>query len=747
MTFTAALRSDGTVWTWGVNNVGQLGDGSTTDRDVPVQVVSDLYGTPLKNIVSIAAGDHFTIALDNDGFVWAWGYNNVYQLGDGTSQNRGYAQKVLIGRQPHDQDSDIYLMNIRAIAAGDTFAGAVDRNGFVYTWGSNNTAQLGNASTANASTPVRVLAGVSAAGANQGSLTYRSTAVDQYLRDVVELTAGENHFVALRDDGSVYAWGSNGNGRLGTEYTAVAAPSGNSAGNYLSVPHPVTRAQNEPGRDDASGVGTRSRYLHEVLEITATDDASWYVNSQHQLLMSGAFTNHNGQNTTAYSALRPTYLMADSDILAVTPAGKYALTDGMRRMTNVYAISGGSDNLTFVTGTYVRRENAVWAMGLNNYGQLGRGYTINLNGTGSINGADDSTSAANDTSRQPTQVYAPFVTQPVDSRDMITLPNVVGVASGDTHNVFYRGDGSIYTVGLGTSGQLGHGEFTSQNLPVQAGGSDTNTVKPAYLEILSGGAPRLTYNYNINDGTGNMAPDFLSMGLREVLSIDPAKVCLQLTDGFNLYKDGYRIGLPQGVTVSFRSGDESIGVLRNVDANGVATGSRVELVSADGKKTGTVTLYITVTYQDGSFVAGQIRVTFVDMAVKETEVMVSSGNTHSAALAEDGTLWLWGSNANGQLGDETGISYYEYPYHLVVEENGTAVIFTAVEAGDGYTLAIDEAGALWAWGKDYTAVPTKVSDTERFAQVDTYMDRIIGLTTGGQAVSYTHLTLPTTPYV
>ena len=292
-------------------------------------------------------------------------------------------------------------------------------------------------------------------------------------------------------------------------------------------------------------------------------------------------------------------------------------------------------------------------------------------------------------------------------------------------------------MGLGTSGQLGHGEFTSQNLPVQAGASDTNTVKPAYLEILSGGAPRLTYSYNINNGTGNMAPDFLNMGLKEILSIDPAKVCLQLTDGFNLYKDGYRIGLPQGVTVSFRSGDDSIGVLRNVDANGVPTGSRVELVSADGKKTGTVTLYITVTYQDGSSVVGQLRVTFTNMAVKETEVMVSSGATHSVALAEDGSLWLWGSNNEGQLGDEIETPYYEYPHHLTVEENGAAVIFTAVEAGDSYTLAIDNTGVLWAWGKGYTAAPARVSDTEQFAQVDTYMDRIIGLTTGGQVYTWT----------
>jgi alpha-tubulin suppressor-like RCC1 family protein len=77
-----ALKSDGTVWSWGYNNYGQLGDGSTTERHTPVQV-SELAG-----VTTIAVGAYHCLALNSDGTVWSWGYNNRGQLGDGSTTNR-----------------------------------------------------------------------------------------------------------------------------------------------------------------------------------------------------------------------------------------------------------------------------------------------------------------------------------------------------------------------------------------------------------------------------------------------------------------------------------------------------------------------------------------------------------------------------------------------------------------------------------------------------------------------------------
>jgi alpha-tubulin suppressor-like RCC1 family protein len=76
---TVALGSDGTVWTWGFNDHGQLGDGTTTNRATPVQVAS------LSGVKAIAAAMWHTVALKSDGTIWAWGDNQYGELGDGTT--------------------------------------------------------------------------------------------------------------------------------------------------------------------------------------------------------------------------------------------------------------------------------------------------------------------------------------------------------------------------------------------------------------------------------------------------------------------------------------------------------------------------------------------------------------------------------------------------------------------------------------------------------------------------------------
>jgi YD repeat-containing protein len=81
-----ALQSDGTLWAWGWNFYGQLGDGTNTDRIAPVQI-----GT---GFASVAAGDSHTVAVKTDGTLWAWGYNGDGRLGDGTNTNRAAPVRI-----------------------------------------------------------------------------------------------------------------------------------------------------------------------------------------------------------------------------------------------------------------------------------------------------------------------------------------------------------------------------------------------------------------------------------------------------------------------------------------------------------------------------------------------------------------------------------------------------------------------------------------------------------------------------
>lgn len=123
--FSVALKNDGTVWTWGSNTKGQLGDGSLNRSDVPVKVKD------LSDVSRIFAGSNHCIAVKKDGTVWAWGDNTYGQLGDGTTENNSVPVQAKT------------LKNITTAAAGNGHSLAVDKSGNVYSWGLNDNGQLG----------------------------------------------------------------------------------------------------------------------------------------------------------------------------------------------------------------------------------------------------------------------------------------------------------------------------------------------------------------------------------------------------------------------------------------------------------------------------------------------------------------------------------------------------------------------------------------------------------------------------
>jgi alpha-tubulin suppressor-like RCC1 family protein len=224
--YSLAVKSDGTVWSWGNNTYGQLGDGTTTDRLTPVQVPN------LTGVVAVAAGDSHSLALKSDGTLWAWGYNNG-RLGDGT-------------RSPYMRSTPVRvssLAGVVAVAAGTYHSLAVKSDGTLWSWGDNIFGQLGDGSTAYSSmTPVQVpsLTGVVAVSAgHQHSLAVKSdgtfwawgrnengqlgdgTTVEQrttpvnLLGGVVAVAAGSYHSLAVKSDGTLWAWGNNVRGQLG----------------------------------------------------------------------------------------------------------------------------------------------------------------------------------------------------------------------------------------------------------------------------------------------------------------------------------------------------------------------------------------------------------------------------------------------------------------------------------------------------------------------------------------------------
>lgn len=171
---SVALRADGTVFTWGRNNYGQLGNGSTNNSLVPMAAKN------FSGAKSIAVGDNHTLVAKADGTAWSWGYNGYGQLGKGDTTEVNSPVPVL------------YLSGVSTVAAGCNFSLALTNDQTVWSWGSNDSGQLGYVSN-NKSAPIKIPS----------------------LDNVVSIVAGCDSGYALKADGSVWAWGNNSYGQLG----------------------------------------------------------------------------------------------------------------------------------------------------------------------------------------------------------------------------------------------------------------------------------------------------------------------------------------------------------------------------------------------------------------------------------------------------------------------------------------------------------------------------------------------------
>jgi alpha-tubulin suppressor-like RCC1 family protein len=185
--FSFALKDDGTVWAWGANDKGQLGDGTRIERIRPVQV------SGLDNVESIYTNYYAVYAIDKDGYLWAWGQNNGYLFDDWSFTDNDTPVQV------PGLEGVRYIAGSNPLIGGQFFA-AVTSEGTVWTWGSNSNGQLGDDTWVDYSeVPVQV-AGPEGNG---------------YLEDITAITVSGVYALALKSDKTVWAWGYGGDGRLG----------------------------------------------------------------------------------------------------------------------------------------------------------------------------------------------------------------------------------------------------------------------------------------------------------------------------------------------------------------------------------------------------------------------------------------------------------------------------------------------------------------------------------------------------
>ncbi len=219
---TVGIRTDGTLWAWGRNDQGQLGDGTTTDRSTPEQI-----GTA-SDWVSVSAAYFATFAIKRDGSLWVWGRNIEGQLGDGTNTNRTSPEQL---GTSHDWAS---------VTSGNFHTVAIKTNGTLWTWGENmHGALCDTGADRPAPAQIGTSGGWAAASAGavetfvlrtdgtlwacgeggflgDGTTTDRTSPVSIGTgNNWISVSSGGAHTLALRTDGSMWAWGSQFDGELG----------------------------------------------------------------------------------------------------------------------------------------------------------------------------------------------------------------------------------------------------------------------------------------------------------------------------------------------------------------------------------------------------------------------------------------------------------------------------------------------------------------------------------------------------
>jgi len=176
---TVALKTDGSLFAWGKNLAGQLGDGTNIDKSAPTQA-----GT-VKTWTKIAAGELHTVAIRADGTLWAWGSNVFGQLGDGTFVNKSAPTKV--------GTATTWV----AVSAGKSHTVALKKDGTLWAWGSNANGELGIGTLDPSNVPVQT--GVA----------------KNYFTNWTAVSAGARHTLGRRADGTLWSWGDNSKGQLG----------------------------------------------------------------------------------------------------------------------------------------------------------------------------------------------------------------------------------------------------------------------------------------------------------------------------------------------------------------------------------------------------------------------------------------------------------------------------------------------------------------------------------------------------
>jgi len=579
----------------------------------------------------VTTGLRSMIALREDGTVWGWGSNQDGHLG-------GFVFSHVTPAQIQEVPN---FTNIVSVATGNLHTVALKDDGTVWTLGSNRWGQLGD-----------------------GTTTQRRFAAQlQNLSNVIAIAASNMHTVVLKDDGTVWAWGMNFNGQLGD---------GTTINRY--IPTQV------PNLTNVIAIATSGGHT-----VALKDDGtvwSWGSNSWGQL----------GDGTMAHEHVTPIQVQNLTNVIAIEAAGNYTIAlrddgtvwtwganshgqlgDGtttnrrtpvqVQNLTNITVISAGINH-----AAALKDDGTVWVWGQNHNGQLGDGTTIDH--------------------------HTPI--------QLLSLTNVIDISAGFYNTVALKHDGYVWTWGENGSGQIGDSTFISRHTPVQVLGSGGQ----GFLNLFAPRSPSIT-TLSLPDGiTGTAYTQTLTA--TGTAPITWSITSGNLPNGLNLSTTGTITGIPseEGIFEFTVRATNHLGSMELVLSISVFTPPpflTTPMVTIHDRTTfalredGTVWGWGSNQYgQLNDFIFSHLTPTRIQQVPNFTNIIyVTVGAFHTVALKEDNTVWTWGSNRWGQLGDGTTINR-RYPVQL---QSLTNVI--EIAAGNNHTVILKEDGTVWAWGMNF----------------------------------------------
>ena len=862
-----ALDSEGHVYSWGYNGYGQLGDDSTSTKEIPTRIESleeiekvycykdvsmainkqgeiyiwgykynktptkiNFYGKAislneklilaedgsvwnlsdnpskidgLKNIVEVTSGENHYAALDSKGKVWVWGYNRYGQLSQGNTTNVGTPTTV----KTQDTEGTSYqdLENIVEIQAGENTLQMLSSTGEIYISGYNGYGQLGE-------------------GESTSNITIAKKAKN--MDQVKNIDTNTNHSIASDRSGFVYTTGYNGNGQLGigsnvstNEYTVIGDTYVHVSENRISI---------EEGKDKQV-TATLDNKFNLINDIVDQNNITYEtLNNEIAIVDQDGTIHANKMGTVEIIATHTITHKSTTIFVQVVPVGKVTVpkleigathtaalkTDGTVWTwgSNSYGQLGTGDNINkampakvmdienaidISVGSYntvvVKDDGTVWSFGYNGYGQLGDGTSSSRNtpvqvikqngkplekivkisaGTNKTIALDEngnvwvwgntykSTATKLTTINNAIDISPSYVVTQTGKvytleGEKLEIDNILRVSEGTNHALFLTKEGTGYSIGANSNGQLGDGTTVSKNSPTVIKTEKSNLTDIKELKAGSGSSMAImkngdTYTWGSNNNnklgttatknqiyptklenvntsiSGNIGTDnggiidiqgFVYMwGLGTYgnlgnslynTSVEPVLVGAEEA-GLDEYDIILHLGETHQITVT----NKTFNVLKEIQETGtinynignsnIASISNTGLVT--GQKEGKTTAIVTKADTGATSIAN---VTVLPEGV-EIEPMALTCMSHTVVLKANGTVWAYGLNSSYELGNGTSISS-DRPIQVSFPSN---IKITQIAVGNTHNLALDTEGNVWVWGvNSNNALGTKLKTT------------------------------------